>query len=230
MRKAVIGIALISALLAVTDCSRSSQTSSSSRTTPYLPPPVPTLTSQGLPPAYETCVQRRAQSSPDMYQTYLDCHKDLVFYVVQLDISQEAKADRMRELEPKALNRSKEVTTAIHGSTAVAHSMHGEVPPDKPSSSADDAQMKQWASCSVGVIVATYQQGAEPEVIVVRARGTCGHLWSGDPAAADRLYSKILASVRAGISPGYVTPTPADGIGTPVIVDRKPVPGGDMKF
>jgi len=210
MRKAVISIAVISAVLAVTGCSRSSQTSSSSRTTPYLPPPVPTLTSQGLPPAYETCVQRRAQSSPDMYQTYLDCHKDLVFYVVQLDISQEAKADRMRELEPKALNRSKEVTTAIHGSTAVAHSMHGEVPPEKPSSSADDAQMKQWASCSVGVIVAAYQQGAEPEVIVGRARATCGPLWSGDPAAADRLYSKILASVRAGISPGYMA-HPADG-------------------
>lgn len=98
---------------------------------PYRPSPPPALTADGLPPAYETCVQHRATVEREMYDVYLDCRRELVFYIVQLPLSQEEKAEAVEQMERKAMGRAQAVVEARYG-TAIPRQLDTYRPPPLP--------------------------------------------------------------------------------------------------
>jgi hypothetical protein len=170
---------------------------------PVYTPPVPQTEANGLPASFTQCVRRQAQTTAAIYDAFYPCERELVTHVARLSgMTQEAKATLLDDLEKRGMDYAQDTVTAVHGTAAVRRTV--EPPPVQSVESPEDkARMRRWAECSVQTITTAHQQGLSSDVIIGWARSSCGHLWTGSPEGAERLYAKILASVRAGADPGY---------------------------
>lgn len=175
---------------------------------------LPALEANGLPADYTRCVRSAAMKTADFYDVYYPCHPELISYLARMGgKTQQEKAVLADGMEKKALDYAQEQVEAFHGPDAVRRASAPTLPAAKPSVAPPETRerMKLWAACAVKTIGTAHSQGWDTDAIIGLARSSCGHLWTGTPEGADRLYAKILASVRAGTDPGYtVSPsTPA---------------------
>ena len=82
------------------------------------------LGANDLPRDYTLCVQRQAVTSAAVYDVFYECHKELVWYVVQLGgLNQEAKATMLNEMDTRAMNYAHEEVIARHGGDAVRRTL-----------------------------------------------------------------------------------------------------------
>lgn len=187
------------------------------------PPPVPygsnveSLDANGLPPKYSFCVRHAAMKSAAIYDAYYSCRREIPFYVARLGgLNMEEKAAMVDGLQKAALNYAHETVVAQHGAEAVRRTLDPpSAPPPAPAN-----PMRQWADCSVQALIEANGQGWPPSASIGHAKALCHHMWTGTPDAAERLYSKMLASVRAG-------PVSAPPVGEWSPAEKVP---GDLRF
>lgn len=68
---------------------------------------------------------------------------------------------------------------------------------------AEKERMELWGKCAVAAImeadkIEATKQSPNPDNILNAARFACNRHWTADPSIAERIYLKIMASVRTG--------------------------------
>lgn len=185
------------------------------------------LDANGLPPKYSFCVRHAAMKTAAIYDAYYPCRRELSSYVARMGgLSMEEKSTLVDDMQKKAMDYAHAQVVERHGAEAVRRTVQPP-PAPKVTSAAPSDQMKQWAECSVRALVEAHSWGHEPAAVIAHAKALCHHLWTGSPEAAERLYSRMLASVRAG-PVGSSSPPPGEG--APVVIDRQPMAPMEKRF
>lgn len=186
---------------------------------PSAPPSVVialTPVARELPARFLTCVRAKAPTTPAIYDVFYPCREELVWHVASLPgLTQEQKSELIDALDRKGMSYAHERVMAHHSAAEMRRAIGGPAPvaeaqaSDSLLSPSEKDQMRRWADCSVQAIADADRSGLDDGAILTVARTACGHMWAGTPAAADRIYAKILTSVRSGtMGQGYTISPP----------------------
>jgi uncharacterized protein with PIN domain len=176
----------------------------------YRPPPPPALTIQGVPQTYEACVQRKVPSIPDMYDLYLECRPELVFYIVQLPGSQQEKAEAVEALDRRAMNRAHEVATAMHGDKASPIRQTQAKPP------ADSRQA--WRDCVTAELHSREIMTGPVAEVALAIAGQCRPLFKGEAHQDVDIVVNAVEKIRAKASDGMT------------VIERRPMDQMERRF
>lgn len=90
------------------------------------------LDANGLPPLYSLCVRNAAMKSVAIYDVHYGCQNYIISYVSVVNgISQQAKAEMVDAMEPKAMDYAQRQVIDRHGEPAVRAALMGLPPPPR---------------------------------------------------------------------------------------------------